>query len=963
MAIASKIVKKTTSSAPNISTPEGLAQFAREKGFAKEAEKLLGAPKLSFLERLGRTLNAFETGNALYQSRYEKKSFLGTYASDIFQGLKAGITGREAREAPKMTFKNILMKEGMNDRPGKLDVVDVVGLAGDILTDPTTFFGGLITKPLAKGTKVAFKAGEKLPVAGKVLKGVREGAEDLFVPFANIKRTLGKQGDEYVQNFTKYVKGTRAEMDDFIGEVALKAKSVKGIPDAGKRIGEAVETGGVATKVKQQLTPLAQEAPSIYRAGEKGNYWSTSKEYVQQGGFKGTIREAKIPDNAKILDATNFDNFNKLATPTELKKLSTATEIESNKIRQTVLTREGYDGMKFLDEGGQTGKTYETVFLTDKVSPDIYNQAVKTAPEAIQAGFKTGDKLLDEVMDSLVETQKAFTKAEVSKGILEHQLPDYMHHMLTPEASNFLSAGGDLGQFIKPIRTKLGAAKVRKIGGIVTEINQEYAKKLGFNLFEEDAFKAFGKRGIDSIKALNTNDFLTRVGTQFGKKAEKDFIDEMGIRYVSTGAKELTGIKVPEAIAKHIDETRKFLTNDEATNGFLKLYDNLHNFWKGSVTGYFPAFHTRNATGGVFNNWIAGLKDPMLYKQADDVVKGKAGELTLKTGKKINYDDLRKLMKENGVVGQTGYLDVRQFLQKEVSPSLGSKATRLPQQIMGVIEDRLRTPLFMDGLQKGLSPEDAAKRVIKYHFDYMPEGFTAFEKNIMKRVIPFYTWTRHNIPLQLEQMVMQPGKYAAVFKGSRAFGVQPSSEEESILPRWLRERFTIKGEGGYWSGIGLPLEEATEKLSAPLRGFGTSLSPFLRVPIEKLTGYNIFKEKRIDEDYYGKQYKNAPQFLKDWLELRENKTKEGKVYYTLNPQKRYWLEVIGSRGLSTALKVSNHTEDKKNLMTLITTIARYDYDVEDLRKWSDAEKRRELEKLLLEAGEIKSFERMYVPKK
>ena len=805
----------------DITTPEGLAQFAREKGFAKEAEKLLSAPKLSFLERLGRTLNAFETGNALYQARYENKSFLGTYASDIFQGLKAGITGRETRETPKNTFKQILMKEGMQDRPGKLDLVDVVGLAGDILTDPTTFFGGFITKPIAKGAKTAFKLGEKLPVAGKVLKGVREGAEDLFVPFANIKRTLGKKGDEYIQNFTKYVKGTRAEMDDFIGEVAIKAKSLKKVAsDAGKRIGEAVETGA-----------------------------------------------------------------------------------------------------------------------------------------------RTGDTLLDEVMDKLVETQKAFTKQELQKGILEHQLPDYMHHMLTPEASDFLSAGGDLGQFIKPIRTKLGAAKTRKIGGIVTEINKEYAKKLGFNLFEEDAFKAFGKRGIDSIKALNTNDFLTRVGEQFGKKAEKDFIDEMGIRYVSTGAKELAGYKVPEAIAKHIDETRKFLTNDEATNGFLKLYDNLHNFWKGSVTGYFPAFHTRNATGGVFNNWIAGLQNPVLYKQADDILKGKAGELTLKKGGAIKYDEIRKLLKENGVVGQTGYLDVRKFLQKEVSPSVGSKAVRLPQQIMGVIEDRLRTPLFIDGLQKGLSPEDAAKRVIKYHFDYMPEGFTAFEKNIMKRVIPFYTWTRHNIPLQLEQMIMQPGKYAAVFKGKNAFGVQSSSEEESILPRWLRERFTIKGEGGYWSGIGLPLEEATEKLSAPLRGFGVSLSPFLKVPIEKLTGYNIFKEKRIDEDYYGKQYKNAPKFLKDWLELKENTTKEGKVYYTINPQKRYWLEVIGARGLSTALKVSNATEDKKNLMTLITTIAKYDYDIEDLKKWSDAEKREELEKLLLQAGEIKQFERMYVPKK
>src|SRR3990167_1736866 len=444
----------------DLSTIQGLADLARRSGFEKEVEKILEQPKLGVLQRLGRILTSFETGNALYQSRYEKKSFAKTYLSDVYGGLKSGITGRETLQTPKRTYKDILVEEGMNDRPGKLDAVDVVGLVADIITDPLTFFGGYAGRGIAKGAKVGIEAGKKVPGLGLVLKGVQEGYEELFKPFAKIEK-LGEVGKGYRQMFNKFAKGTRAEMDDFLTEVSTKAKGVKGIEKAGARIGEAVETG-----------------------------------------------------------------------------------------------------------------------------------------------VKTGDNFLDEVVDSLIQTQKMFTKKEFERGILKHQLPDYMHHMLTPEAQRYLTEGFDLAQFVKPIRVKLGAAKERKIAGIVKEINEEYFKKLGFNLFEEDAFKAFAKRGIDSIRAVNTHDFLERVGNQFGKKVEANFVDEVGVKWIESAVPQLKGIRVPEAIAKHLDETNKILTNDESTKALVRLFDRIQSYWKTSVTGYFPAFHTRNALGGVFNNWL-----------------------------------------------------------------------------------------------------------------------------------------------------------------------------------------------------------------------------------------------------------------------------------------------------------------------------------------------------------------------
>jgi hypothetical protein len=823
-------------SSVDLSDTQQLANFARSRGLTKAADEAENK-KLSFLQRLGRGLSAFEIGNAVYDSRYEDASFLGTLASDIGKGLGSAITGRDLREGDvKQTFKDIMVKEGMKDRPGKLDVVDVTGLAADILTDPTTFLGGLIGKGVAKGAGAGLKVAKKLPVIGKRIAQAEDVTKTLFKPFHQVTKELGERGDKYVQSFTKFVKGTRTQVDDFTLEMTKAAK---------------------------------------------------------------------------------------------------------------------------------------------KVRKDVGKEGAKKIGLAIETGTRTGDNLLDESLGYLLDTQKALTKQELERGIIKKELPNYMHHMLTEQSADFLASGGNVSAFVSKFKKSLGAAKERTIEGTVGQINKEFAAKHGFNLFEEDAFKAFAKRGLDSIQRVNTYDFFQRVGKQFGKEAKEDFIDEAGVKWVKSGVADLGDIRVPKPIADHLSEYNKVLTSDQSTGQFLKMFDSVQNFWKKTVTGYFPAFHTRNAIGGTFNNWIAGLKNPAMYKISRDILKGGDGVLKTKAGD-LTYEAIRKLMKDNGVVGQTGFLDVVKKIGEDVSPNVLTKAKNLPQKVMGVVEDNIRAPLFVDGLKKyytkdliknvgvdeaiDVASSKAAKRVIKYHFDYMPEGFTAFERNVMKRVIPFYTWTRHNVPLQLEQILMQPGKYAGVMKTQRAFGVKPSSEEETLMPDWLKDRFTIKGEGGYWSGLGLPMEEATEKISNPLRGLGLSLSPLIKTPFELMTGVNIFKNRKISEDTYGKVYRNAPQPIKNFLQLKETKGKDGKKFYTVNPKRRYWLELIVARGLSTAMKASNFVESPSELKSLITTINKYEYGIEDLRRWSDKETRKELEDALIKAGEIGKFEKSFIIK-
>ena len=55
----------------------------------------------------------------------------------------------------------------------------------------------------------------------------------------------------------------------------------------------------------------------------------------------------------------------------------------------------------------------------------------------------------------------------------------------------------------------------------------------------------------------------------------------------------------------------------------------------------------------------------------------------------------------------------------------------------------------------------------------------------------------------------------------------------------------------------------------------------------------------------------------------------------------------------------NAQEDRKNIWTLITTITKYKYDIEDLKRWSTIEQGQAIEKKLLNAGVIRKFEINY----
>ncbi len=76
-----------------------------------------------------------------------------------------------------------------------------------------------------------------------------------------------------------------------------------------------------------------------------------------------------------------------------------------------------------------------------------------------------------------------------------------------------------------------------------------------------------------------------------------------------------------------------------------------------------------------------------------------------------------------------------------------------------VREDAVRIQTWIKHMESGDDPMTAGLKTIRAHFDY--NDMTDFEKNVLRNVILFYTWSRKNIPFQVKGMAQKPGLYNA----------------------------------------------------------------------------------------------------------------------------------------------------------------------------------------------------------
>jgi len=233
------------------------------------------------------------------------------------------------------------------------------------------------------------------------------------------------------------------------------------------------------------------------------------------------------------------------------------------------------------------------------------------------------------------------------------------------------------------------------------------------------------------------------------------------------------------------------------------------------------------------------------------------------------------------------------------------------------------------------------------------------------------TWMRKNLELQLTEMAHHPGRYATLFKGARAIqnrvpeGV--TQEDLDAMPNWMREDFGSAlgiedGELKYMTGTGLPLEQLNDVFS--VKGMASMLNPLIKVPVEIITGKNIFKDKELLEDTSGYEFRNAPEWFKSAMDYREIKGKEGQSYITVNPIKKYVLQSLPMTGRSvpTIMKIFNVSKgEAESILPILTGLRVYRRNVETEKYLREQEQMTQLWSQLQQMGIAKEFVKPYVP--
>ena len=205
-------------------------------------------------------------------------------------------------------------------------------------------------------------------------------------------------------------------------------------------------------------------------------------------------------------------------------------------------------------------------------------------------------------------------------------------------------------------------------------------------------------------------------------------------------------------------------------------------------------------------------------------------------------------------------------LQSALNKAMNWSFINRSGQAADISENYVRLAAYISGIRRfGVEDNGRAASLFTKALQFDYKDLSDFERNTMKNVLPFYVWTRRNIPLQFNSLLNQPGKFNklgfATDELQNQFGAEGDNElMNDLVPDFMKERMgfvtRFQGAGGPLTIAGPGFESPAFDLNRYLTiGDGeltkeivSASNPLVKAFVESMIDVDTFTGQKFPEE-------------------------------------------------------------------------------------------------------------------
>lgn len=440
------------------------------------------------------------------------------------------------------------------------------------------------------------------------------------------------------------------------------------------------------------------------------------------------------------------------------------------------------------------------------------------------------------------------------------------------------------------MRELLEVAMVRQNSSEVLKTILEASDEMGRSVFEVVDNTRRASLGPDYTYIKSFKEEFGNMYKNLSPEAQRVLDAHLAAKGFNTGDK---AIALHKTVYNQLKQMSKAYTEIPE---MLRLYDSFLNKFKG-VTLFRPSFHIGNWLGNTSNMYLAGMGifDQGIYVPRSvtwlsnfDNYIARFDELKL-LNPGLSEAEIFKLMPKNeGValerllnyyrdgismknVGVQDLQGIKRSLERSTKKRFSQKVLEANFNLAESADEIQRFALYNWALDKNTSKlarggqftedvlklkvrSNAANTVKETLFDY--GRYTKFEQDVLKRIFPFYTFTKNNLIFQMKNIFRNPKRYNRLLSAYKYYVQDIVGLDEQDMPEYARDNMWLpipvnvrKNDEDVvtFMRTNMPIGEFAEFIDQPFqRGVSMVAAP-IKIPIELAFNRNVFTGAEIKE--------------------------------------------------------------------------------------------------------------------